>query len=67
MTPLSNPTATAHAVARLLLDPDYWLRASHAIRERVRQYYDKPSLDRAYRELYEYWRAVPGRKEDEAA
>jgi hypothetical protein len=29
------------------------------MRERVNRYYDKPSLDRAYRELYEYWREVP--------
>ena len=61
VTPLANPTATADAVARLLLDPDYWERASQAARERVRLYYDKPSLDRAYRDLYEYWREVPDR------
>jgi hypothetical protein len=59
VTPLANPTATAHEVARLLLDPDYWERASRAARERVRLFYDMPSLDRSYRELYEYWRGVP--------
>jgi polysaccharide biosynthesis protein PelF len=59
VTPLANPTATAHAVARLLLDRDYWERASRAIRERVRLQYNKPALDRSYRELYEHWCAAP--------
>ncbi len=61
VTPLANPTATAHAIARLLLEPDEWQRASRAARERVRRYYDTPSLDRSYRELYEYWCSVPDR------
>jgi polysaccharide biosynthesis protein PelF len=59
VTPLANPTATAHAVSRLLLDRDYWERASRAMRERVRLYYDKRALDRSYRDLYEHWCAVP--------
>jgi glycosyltransferase involved in cell wall biosynthesis len=63
VTPLANPTATAQAVARLLADREYWQRASHAISERVRRYYDRTTLDRSYRELYEYWRAVPAGKE----
>jgi polysaccharide biosynthesis protein PelF len=54
VTPLANPTATAHAIVRLLTDPAYWERSSRAIRERVRMYYSKPALDRAYRELYAY-------------
>ena len=66
VTPLSNPTATAHAVSRLLLDHDYWERAGRAMRERVRLYYNNASLDRSYRELYEYWRSVPGRAPAEA-
>ncbi len=58
VVPLSNPTATAQAIARLLTDRTYWESASRAIRERVRLYYNKPALDRAYRELYDYWRSV---------
>ena len=59
VTPLSNPTATAHAICRLLLDHDRWQAASRAIRERVRLYYDRPALDQAYAELYDYWRSAP--------
>jgi glycosyltransferase involved in cell wall biosynthesis len=59
VTPLANPTATAHAIARLLADRDYWERASRAISERVRRNYNRSFLDRSYRELYEHWRAVP--------
>jgi glycosyltransferase involved in cell wall biosynthesis len=62
ITPLANPTATAQAIARLLQDPDYWARASNAIRDRVRLYYDKPSLDRSYRELYQTWCTAPDRR-----
>jgi glycosyltransferase involved in cell wall biosynthesis len=58
VVPLSNPTATAQAVARLLTDRAYWEKASRAIRERVRRYYNRPALDRAYREVYDYWRSV---------
>ena len=56
--PLANPTAAAQALARLLIDPGYRERASRAISERVRRYYDRGSLDRSYRELYEYWCAM---------
>ncbi|MBV9507865.1 MAG: GT4 family glycosyltransferase PelF [Acidobacteriia bacterium] len=59
VTPLANPTATAHALARLLLDPGYWESASRTLQERVRRYYDRAALDRSYRDLYEYWRAAP--------
>jgi glycosyltransferase involved in cell wall biosynthesis len=55
VVPLSNPTATAEAIVRLLRDRFYWERASKAIRERVRLFYNKPALDNAYRELYQYW------------
>jgi polysaccharide biosynthesis protein PelF len=63
VTPLANPTATAHAAARLLADRGYWERASRAISERVRRYYNRSALDCSYRELYEYWRAVPAVEE----
>jgi glycosyltransferase involved in cell wall biosynthesis len=58
VTPLANPTATAQALARLLTDRAYWERASRAIRQRVRQYYNKPALDLAYRDLYAHWGSV---------
>jgi glycosyltransferase involved in cell wall biosynthesis len=58
VTPLANPTATAQAILRLLTNRDYWEKASRSIRERVRLYYNKPALDGAYRDLYEYWGAV---------
>jgi polysaccharide biosynthesis protein PelF len=58
VVPLSNPTATAQAIARLLTDRAWWERASRAIRERVRRYYNKPTFDSAYREIYDYWRSV---------
>ena len=58
VVPLANPTATAHAMARLLSDPLYCESAGRAMRERVRLYYNKPALDRAYRDLYHYWRSV---------
>jgi polysaccharide biosynthesis protein PelF len=55
VTPLADPTATAQAIAKLLSDRDYYERAGRAIKERVRLHYNKPALDRAYRELYELW------------
>jgi glycosyltransferase involved in cell wall biosynthesis len=55
IVPLANPTATAQAVGRLLSDRSHWERASRASRERVRLYYNKPALDRAYRQLYDCW------------
>jgi glycosyltransferase involved in cell wall biosynthesis len=55
IVPLSNPTATADAITRLLRDRAYWERASRSMRERVRLFYNKPALDAAYRDLYRYW------------
>ncbi len=55
IVPLSNPTATAEAMIRLLRDRSYRERASRAMRERVRLFYNKPALDKAYRELYRHW------------
>ena len=53
VTPLCNPSATAQALARLLTEPDWYARCSRAIRERVRRYYNKTTVDATYRELYE--------------
>jgi glycosyltransferase involved in cell wall biosynthesis len=56
ITPLCNPSATAHAIAKLLLDSKWYEQCSRNIRERVRQYYDKSKVDQTYRELYEKYR-----------
>ena len=53
VTPLCNPSATAQALARLLTDGEWYDRCSHAIKERVRRYYNKTTVDATYRELYE--------------
>jgi len=60
VTPLSNPTATAQELAKLLTDREWYHRCSRAIRTRVSLYYNKTDLNRSYRELYETYRAVPG-------
>jgi glycosyltransferase involved in cell wall biosynthesis len=53
VTPLCNPSATAQALARLLTDADWYAQCSAAIRERVRRYYDKTTVDATYRDVYE--------------
>ncbi len=53
VTPLCNPTATAHALVRLLTDPDWYARCGSAIKNRVRVSYNKIGVDRTYHELYE--------------
>ncbi|MBI3813014.1 MAG: GT4 family glycosyltransferase PelF [Nitrospinae bacterium] len=52
ITPLSSPTATAHAVLELLTNGEWYKRCSHAIQERVRLYYNKANIDMTYRNLY---------------
>jgi len=58
VVPLSNPTATAHAMARLLTDRAWREKAGRAMRRRVELYYNKPALEAAYRHLYQQW-AIP--------
>jgi glycosyltransferase involved in cell wall biosynthesis len=58
IVPLSNPTATAHAVARLFADRPYRESAAGVMRRRVELYYNKPALDDAYREMYRQWAAA---------
>ena len=53
VTPLANPAATADALRRLLTDGEFYDRCSRTVQERVRQYYNKSSLDRAYRDIYQ--------------
>lgn len=59
ITPLSNPTATADALTRLLIDKEWHAQCSHAIQERVRRYYQKSDLDETYRRLYKHYASVP--------
>ena len=59
VTPLSRPEATAGELARLLTEPAWHQRCSHAIRERVKRYYNKEDLDRSYRQLYEEYLEAP--------
>jgi hypothetical protein len=53
VTPLANPSATADALRWLLTDAAAYRRCSAAAQERVRRYYNKSSLDCAYRDLYQ--------------
>lgn len=60
ITPLCNPTATAQAMAKLLTDSEWYGRCSVALQERVKTHYNKKTVDRTYRELYEKYRGIPG-------
>jgi glycosyltransferase involved in cell wall biosynthesis len=53
VTPLCNPSATAQAIGKLLLDSNWYEECSRNMKARVRQYYNKAKVDRTYRELYE--------------
>ena len=53
VTPLANPSATADALRWLLTDAAAYRSCSAAAQERVRRYYNKSSLDCAYRDLYQ--------------
>lgn len=59
VTPLANPAATADALRRLLTDDALYERCSRTAQQRVRRYYNKADLDRAYRDLYESQIARP--------
>ena len=61
ITELSNPSATAEALFKLLTDPDWYASCGKNICERVRCYYDKTVLDRTYRDLYETYGKVSGK------
>jgi glycosyltransferase involved in cell wall biosynthesis len=53
ITLLCNPSATAREVSKLLTDRAWHTQCANALRERVRLHYDKRSLDRTYREIYD--------------
>jgi polysaccharide biosynthesis protein PelF len=52
VVPLSNPTAVASAVVRLLSDPAHYESCARAIRQRVATYYHKDLQKDAYHALY---------------
>ncbi|MFQ5450560.1 MAG: GT4 family glycosyltransferase PelF [Nitrospinaceae bacterium] len=59
VTPLSNPAATASAIAQLLTDEGWYRQCSDTCRERVRLYYNKGDLTDRYRELYQNYLRAP--------
>jgi hypothetical protein len=59
ITPLADPSATAHELAKLLTDSDWYANASCAIQNRVRTYYNKTTVDRIYSGLYKRYRMAP--------
>jgi glycosyltransferase involved in cell wall biosynthesis len=67
IVPLSNPVATAKALADLLVDPELRARCGEAIRRRTERYYNKRVVDRIYRELYEEYLGMPDLHGAEAA
>lgn len=54
VTELVNPRQTAHAVCRLLGDPETLRRYGEAMRARVRRYYSSSDALHAYGALYEH-------------
>ena len=52
VTALASPASTADAIYTLLSDKDLYDAASHAMRERVRHYYNGNIQQQAYRNLY---------------
>lgn len=52
VVPLANPQAVANALLQLLREPEYYQTCCHAIRERVRRYYNKKDQYNAYAGLY---------------
>ena len=59
VTPLCNPPSTAAAMAKLLNDRYWYHQCSRAIQERVRTLYNKATLDRTYRAVYETYLQRP--------
>jgi hypothetical protein len=58
ITPLCNPSATAEELARLLTDRDWYSQCANALGERIRIHYDKLTLDRTYRAIYDKYGSV---------
>jgi len=49
---LSSPGEVAHALQKLLTDPQFYQSCSGNIKERVRKYYNKTDQHKAYRDVY---------------
>jgi polysaccharide biosynthesis protein PelF len=62
ITPLSNPMATARALAELLLDPRQRAAAAASMKARVERSYNKREIDRVYADLYAKHLAAPDAK-----
>ena len=60
VTPVANPPATAEAIAGLLLAPDRWQAASHAMQQRIALRFLKSDCDQAYAAIYADAIAAPG-------
>ncbi|MEQ8231653.1 MAG: GT4 family glycosyltransferase PelF [Gammaproteobacteria bacterium] len=58
---LSDPEATAQAIARLLTDADWYASCAAALRERVHRYYQERDVMTAYGERYARYCALPDR------
>ena len=54
ITPLANPTAIASAIRALVTDPARLAAAGQAMKQRVNMLYNKTSIDRRYRQLYDH-------------
>lgn len=52
IVPISNPQATAEAMADLLLNKEKYRRMSDTVKTRVRKYYDRELHNRSYSYLY---------------
>ena len=50
---LASPKAIADAAVKLFSDKEYYQQCSATIKERVRLYYNKETLSKQYRDLYE--------------
>jgi glycosyltransferase involved in cell wall biosynthesis len=59
VVPLSNPLATARALAEILRDEDVRSRFGSAIQRRTERYYNKNVVDGMYRALYDKRLALP--------
>ncbi len=63
VVPLSNPSATADAVYRLLTDREHYKACAEAMRQRVATYYTKQLQHQAYNDVYNTWtQAEPAAK-----
>ncbi|MBF0587765.1 MAG: GT4 family glycosyltransferase PelF [Magnetococcales bacterium] len=58
ISPVANPVVVAEEVVKLLTNRGWFQRCQKAIAERIRTYYDKEDLKKAYGGLYEELKAM---------